>query len=79
MTHVNLSVRPAVSEARFKRTDRQLVEFVFTHENMSIVLELTRNEALHLLDDLHVLLDDEEDKRKKNHQLAMFARMGEPL
>ena len=79
MTHVNLSVRPAVAEARFKRNNSQLVEFVFTSENLSVVLELNRNDALHLLDDLHVLLDDEEEKRKKNHQLAMFARMGEPL
>ena len=79
MTHVNLSVRPAVAEARRKRNDSQLVEFVFTSENNIIVLEMTKNEAMHILDDLHVLLDEEEADRQKNRQLAIFARMGEPL
>jgi|LauGreDrversion4_2_1035121.scaffolds.fasta_scaffold591529_3 hypothetical protein len=79
MTHVNLSVRPAVAEARLKRNDSQLVEFVFTSENNIIVLEMTKNEAMHILDDLHVLLDEEEADRQKNRQLAIFARMGEPL
>ena len=79
MTHVNLSVRPAVAEARLKVRDPQLVELVFTSADNRVVLEVTRKEAMVLLDDLHALLDEEEEKRKKNHQLAMFTRMGEPL
>jgi hypothetical protein len=40
---------------------------------------MTKTEAMHILDDLHVLLDEEEADRQKNRQLAIFARMGEPL
>jgi hypothetical protein len=79
MTHVSISVRPAVAEARLKRNDPQLVELVFTSTDNRVVLEMARNEAVNLITDLHAILDEEEEKRKKNHQLAIFARMGEPL
>ena len=79
MTHVSISVRPALAEARLKRNDPQLVELVFTSTDNRVVLEIARNEAVNLVSDLHAILDEEEEKRKKNHQLAIFARMGEPL
>lgn len=79
MTHVNISARPALAEARFKRNDKQLIELVFKGADNSIVIEMPRQHAEDLLTDMRVLLDQEEEERTVREQMLLFARMGEPL
>jgi hypothetical protein len=79
MTHINLSFRPVVTSVKRRPNNPNLVEVVLEGLDHKVTVELPREALDQIVADARDIEDKEDDEARERRQMALFAKMGEPL
>ena len=79
MTHINLSFRPLSASAKRKQSNPNLIELLLEGLDHKVTIEVPREAMDNLVADMRQIEIKEDDEAADRRQMALFAKMGEPL
>jgi citrate lyase gamma subunit len=79
MKTINISMSPAEAETRVRPASRNMIEISLISDGDKIVLEIPRTTLHDIIEDLRDIEEAEQVAVQDRLQMALFARMGEPL